>query len=314
MGRHGDPYYGETPPWGGGGYPAAAEEPRPRRLRAALLLAVAFVATVTGVIAGVRLLAASQTGAASPAGLGLPCPPNAGCEALFPSEASPSAVETGGPIPVPTATDQAGGGSGTGQDAGSSGGGRSDSGTAGAGQPTVTPPSADPPTVVPSPRASGTPVVSLSPKPSPTTARGRDDTGVARARPSPSTPPKVTRKPTQAPPEDPPTARAERAEPAPKKAVVKFTVIQRVNGRYAAEIAIGNEGRGDLNGWEISLPIQGRAFAVDGAAARQQGGILVIRSDELLPPGGGVAVTVAVRGDAIDPGFCRLRGGSCRVL
>lgn len=313
MGRHGDPY-GETPPWDRGGYPAVAEVPRPRRLRAALLLAVAFVATVTGVIAGVRLLAASQTGAASPAGLGLPCPPNAGCEALFPSEASPSAVETGGPIPEPTATGRAGaGGSGAGQDAGSSGSGRSDSGTAGAGQPTATPPSADPPTVVPSPRVSRTPVVSLSPKPSPT-ARARDDAGVTRARPSPSTPPPVTRKPTQAPPEDPATARAERAAPAPKKAVVKFTVIRRVNGRYAAEIAIGNEGRGDLKGWEISLPIEGRAFAVDGAAARQHGDILVIRSDELLPPGGGVAVTIAVRGDSIDPGFCRLRGGSCRVL
>jgi len=307
MGRHGDPY-GEAPPWDRGEYPADAEVPRPRRLRAALLLAVAFVATVTGVIAGVRLLAASQTGAASPAGLGLPCPPGAGCEALFPSEVKPSATQTGGPAAVPTARPSAGR-----PDAGGP-----SNGQAGSDRPTVTPPTADPPTVVPSPRASRTPVVSLSPKPSPT---GRGEAGVERARPSVSAPPTVVKTATQAPPRvrteaprDPESARSERAVAAPRQAVVKFTVIRQARGRYAAEIAIGNEGRGDLRGWEISLPIDGRALAVDGAAARQLGDLLVISSDELLPPGGGVAVTIAVQGDTISPDFCRLRGGSCRVL
>ena len=76
---------------------------------------------------------------------------------------------------------------------------------------------------------------------------------------------------------------------------MRFTVLHEANGRYTAEIAIGNEGRGDLAGWEISIPIEGRAFAVDGARAFQRGRTLVLGSADLIPSGGGVAVTIAVR-------------------
>ena len=47
MGRHGDPY-GEAPPWDRGEYPADAEVPRPRRLRAALLLAAFLLLGLSG--------------------------------------------------------------------------------------------------------------------------------------------------------------------------------------------------------------------------------------------------------------------------
>lgn len=293
MGRHGLPRGGEAPRWDRGGHPAIADRP-PRRLRAALLLVVAFFAAGTAVVAGVRLLAAGQTGAATEAGIGLPCPPGSDCAALFPPSATPSAVGTGGPAtgratPGPEATRPA------------------------AGRPETGPPTAGPPTAVPRPSVSRTPKASPSPsrppRPSATATGGADP----EATPRPSPPPTTAGPPTDAPRTAEP-ARPRPKPPAPKKAVVRFTVLHEANGRYTAEIAIGNEGRGDLAGWEISIPIEGRAFAVDGARAFQRGRTLVLGSADLIPSGGGVAVTIAVRGEPIPPDFCRLRGGGCRLL
>lgn len=307
MGRRGVSWGREAPPWDRGGYYAAVAEPRPRRLRAALLLVVAFIATVTGVIAGVRLLAANNTGPSGDLGLGIPCPPEARCEEIFPSQVRPSPVESGDPGGVGAGQTDAGQATGLPDPGGS---GRDDPG--GRGNPAATPPAGDPPTVVPSPTDAGrTP--SRTPKPSPTvTAKGAGGQERAPA----GTPPATTRPPAKPPAKapDPAPTRTEARRPAPKKAVVKFTVLRRVNGQYAAEVAVGNEGGGDLNGWEITIPIGGRAFAVDGARARQVGDTLVLSSAELLPPGGAFAVTIAARGDPFAPDFCRLRGGSCRVL
>ncbi len=283
MGRHGLPWEREAPTWGGG-YPATAYDRRPRRLRAALLLAVAFVATVTGVIAAVRLMAGAEVGAASELGLGPPCPAGVQCDPLFPQESAPgggpSADASGdpgaGPTDIPTL------------------------GPDGSGDPGDGGPSGDPPTAVPSPSVSRTGKASPkpSPKPSPTKKAGANATNEETPRAVPSASPKAVAKPAD----------------RPRRAVVKFTVTRVVNGRYSAEIAVGNEGRGDLTGWVISLPIGGRAFAVDGADADQQGGTLVLSSRDFIPSGGGVAITVAVRGAPITPDSCRLEGGRCRNL
>jgi hypothetical protein len=270
MGRHGLPWSREAPTWGQGGYPASSWDRRPRRLRAALLLGIAFVATVVGVIAAVRLMAGANTGAAGELGLGpsvFPAPP------AISGEADPGAD---GPTGIPTL-------------------GSDPSGDPGDGGP-----SGDPPTAVPSPSAGRT--GKASPSPSPTKNTGANATNVRKSPPPQQTP--------RATPSAPPKPPADK----PRRAVVKFTVTRVVNGRYSAEIAIGNEGRGDLTGWVISLPIGGRAFAVDGAQAVQRGGTLVLSSQDLIPSGGGVAVTVAVNGAPITPDFCELKGGRCRVL
>lgn len=298
MGRSGVPWEGDTPYWSQGPYryrrqgtyaPLTTTVPhRPRRLRATLLLVTAFVATVTAVISGVRLVADLNRPAGAPSDLGdvPPCPPNSGCSALFPPRATPAGTGT----PVPTG-EPAGGAS-----------------AAPSGSPTA-PDTAEPPTPVPSPRGSRTATARPSPKPSPTgTAR---DSGV-RLRPSPSPTPPRTASPSPRPtdPEPEPT----RTERPPLQAVVKFIVLGARDGRYSAEIAIGNDGSGDLDGWEISLPIDGRVLAVDGARAVRRGDTLVLRSAEPVPSGGGVAVRITVRGEPTEPEFCRLRGGSCRIL
>ena len=310
MGRSGDPWEGGAPSWDQGPYRSWGREPdrpvathRPRRLRAALLLATAFVATVTGVISGVRLIAAASQPSGTPADLGdvPPCPPNSDCAALFPPRVTPTtaATPTAEPSGEPTGAVGDPGGTPTGNPA--------------TDAPDTAAPSAEPPARVPSPRAGRTASARPAPKPSPTASVA--DPGV-RLRPSPA--PTVPRAMSPAPrptepdpaPEEPP--RAERD--GPSKAVVKFIVTSERYGRYSAEIAIGNEGHGDLDGWEITLPIDGRVVAVEGARAVQRGDTLVLRSAEFVPSGGGVAVRIAVRGEPVAPGFCRLRGGDCRLL
>jgi len=304
MGRSGVPWEGGTPYWSQGPYPYRRQgtyEPltttvprRPRRLRATLLLVTAFVATVTAVISGVRVIADLNRPAGAPSDLGdvPPCPPSSDCAALFPPRATPTG--TGTPVP-------------TGEPTGEPTGGAS---AAPSGSP-APPGTAEPPTPVPSPSGSRTATARPSSKPSPTgTAR---DPGV-RLRPSPSPTPPRTASPSPRPTDPEPEPEPTRTERAPLQAVVKFIVLGERDGRYSAEIAIGNDGSGDLNGWEISLPIDGRVLAVDGARAVRRGDTLVLRSAEVVPSGGGVAVRVVVRGEPVEPEFCLLRGGNCRIL
>jgi hypothetical protein len=161
-------------------------------------------------------------------------------------------------------------------------------------------PSAQPPTAVPSPDASG------AGKPSPARTSRREVVTVVETDKPGGKARKKTASPT---PKNKPKAAA-----APKRVVVKYTVLSKGSGQYTAQIAIGNNGDGDLKSLEIRLPIGGQVFAVDGARAVQQGQVLVLTSTDLLPSGGGVAVTIAANGTSVSPDSCSLTGGSCQVL
>jgi hypothetical protein len=283
-------------------------EPRPRRTLGPILLGVAFVATVTAVIAGVHLLSGdrgdsggsggspgrlglapacfSGTGCPSPGAAGRPTATHAAAAGLSPLVQEPTAV----PSPHPTATPHAT------RDGGS--GGTIDPPRA-SSTPTSGPGSAEP---EPDQRISHKPASHTSNSDgSGSGGTGSDRTGTDRAGSGKAT-----------------SARTGTGRPgtsvAPKRAVVKYTVLDRRFEQYRAEIAIGNNGDGDLRGLRVELPISGRVISVTGARAEQRGTTLVLVSTELLPSGGGIGVEVVVNGESVAPGDCSLAGGSCDVL
>ncbi len=307
MGRHGVPWRNDDHLLTQDSYDDLdlLTEPRPRRSLGPILLGIAFVATVTAVIAGVHLLSGGSDG--SPQRLGV-------VPACFTGTGCPSPGAAGGL----TATRAAAAG--------------------------LSPVVQDP-TAVPSPHPTATPHAT----PTPHATRDGDSDDTADPLRASSTPASGTARSTEsdtstsdaasegsgpdrtgktdrtgkegvdrAGSNQAATARAGTGRPgtsvSPKRAVVKYTVLERRFGQYRAEIAIGNNGDGDLRGLRVELPISGRVISVTGAEAEQRGTTLVLVSTELLPSGGGIGVEVVVNGESVAPADCSLAGGSCDVL